>query len=66
MHKIKEKEVINMNNYIYPIPNNYLRIIMDELKKINETLNRIEKEMNEQTIKKEKKYLEKDDNYYMI
>ena len=42
-----------MNNYIYPIPNNYLRIIMDELKKINETLNRIEKEMNEQTIKKE-------------
>ena len=66
MHKRKEKEVINMNNYIYPIPNNYLRIIMDELKKINETLNRIEKEMNEQTIKKEKKYLEKDDNYYMI
>lgn len=55
-----------MNNYIYPIPNNYFKIIIDELKKINETLSRIENKTKEQTIKKETNYLEKDDNYYMI
>ena len=55
-----------MNNYIYPIPNNYLKQLIDEIRRINETLSRIEKLSTEQTIKKDKNYLEKDDNYYMI
>ena len=55
-----------MNNYVYPIPNNYYQLIIEELRKINITLQRIESNTKEQNIKKENKYLEKDDNYYMI
>ena len=55
-----------MNNYIYPLPNNYQQIILSELKRINDTLEKIERIINKKDNKDEKNYLEKDDNYYMI
>ncbi len=54
-----------MNNFIYPPQNNYYQIIIEELRRINDTLKKIDNKLNE-THKKENKYLEKDDNYYMI
>lgn len=54
-----------MNNFIYP-PANYHQIIIEELRKINNTLTKIEKKTSHDNTKKEKNYLEKDDNYYMI
>ena len=55
-----------MNNYLYPIPNNYHQVIIEELKKINTNLQILERKISEQDKKKENNYLEKDDNYYMI
>ena len=54
-----------MNNYMYP-PTNNNYILLEELKKINQTLKNIEKKLDEINPPKVKKYLEKDDNYYMI
>jgi hypothetical protein len=55
-----------MNNYIYPIPKNFQQVVIEELKKVNETLYNIEKQIPKEKKKKEKNYLEKDDNYHMI
>lgn len=54
-----------MNNFIYPTPT-YQQLLLEELKKINNTLLRIEKNITNNNVKKDNKYLEKDDNYYMI
>ena len=54
-----------MNNFIYPTPN-IQQLIIDELKKMNNTLTKIEKKLSPDNTKKENNYLEKDDNYYMI
>lgn len=54
-----------MNNFIYPTPN-IQQLIIEELKKINNTLTKIEKSLSINNVKKENNYLEKDDNYYMI
>ena len=48
-----------MNNFIYP-PANYHQIIIEELRKINNTLTKIEKKTSHDNTKKEKNYLEKD------
>ena len=55
-----------MNNIIYPLPNNPHQQILEQLLLINESLKRIEKKLDNKIIKKEKNYLEKDDNYYVI
>ena len=54
-----------MNNFIYPTPN-IQQLIIDELKKINNTLTKIEKKISVNNVNKENNYLENDDNYYMI
>ena len=54
-----------MNNFIYP-PTNYHQIIIEELRKINNTLTIKKKKISPDNTKKENNYLEKDDNYYMI
>ena len=55
-----------MNNYIYPIPKNSQQVIIEELKKINDTLIKIEKKINKKDNTKTSDYLENDNNYYMI
>ena len=65
MHKIKAERRVKLNNYMYP-PTNNNYILLEELKKINQTLKNIEKKLDEINPPKVKKYLEKDDNYYMI
>lgn len=55
-----------MNNYMYPIPQSLTIQTLEELKKINERLKNIELKLNEISKKEENKYLEKDDNYYII
>ncbi len=55
-----------MNNYIYPFIDNYQKIILDELNKINIKLIKIEKLLSKEDVNKENNYLENDDNYYMI
>lgn len=52
-----------MNNYPYFMQQDLTPIIIDELKKINETLRKIEKKLDKEKINN---YLEKDDNYYII
>ena len=54
-----------MNNFIYPSPN-FQQLLLEELKKLNNTLLKIEKKISNNSVKKENNYLEKDDNYYMI
>ena len=65
MHKIKAERRVKLNNYMYP-PTNNNYILLEELKKLNQTLKNIEKKLDEINPPKVKKYLEKDDNYYMI
>lgn len=57
-----------MNNFSYPfIPINNNQNILEELIKINENLKKIEFILNKQIENKNNnKYLEKDENYYMI
>lgn len=55
-----------MNNYIYPMPPSLQQQTLEELKRINERLKNIESKLNELSKKEENKYLEKDDNYYII
>lgn len=55
-----------MNNYVYPMPSSYTIQTIEELKKINEKLKNIESKLNEISKREENKYLEKDDNYYII
>ena len=55
-----------MNNYLYPFPPSPSNPLIEELKKINAKLDNIEKKLNEMKKKEENKYLEKDDNYYII
>ena len=55
---------MNQFPYILPIQNN--QIILDELLKMKEQLTRIENAIKKLNKKKEKNYLEKDDNYYII
>lgn len=55
-----------MNNYMYHFPQNPIQQVLEELRKINEHLNKIENQVNEITKKEKNKYLEKDDNYYII
>ncbi len=54
-----------MNNLPYPFPQDLNNIIIQELKNINDTLKKIEYIISKNN-KTENKYLEKDDNYYMI
>lgn len=55
-----------MNNYMYPFPPSPNPPLYEELKKINKKLDNIEQKLNEIKKKEENKYLEKDDNYYII
>ena len=58
-----------MNNYPFPMmpqnSNNSQRIL-EELTAIRETLKKIENHLEKEEQKKKNKYLEKDDNYYIV
>lgn len=56
-----------MNNipYLYQQPENNYYLLINELKKINETLKQIEEKINQKS-SINKSYLEKDDNYYIV
>lgn len=56
-----------MNNYSFPFfPTNDLNYIINELKKIQDGLNIINKKIDNINKENADKYLKKDDNYYMI
>ena len=57
-----------MNNFpiFYPPINNPFINSQDELLKIKEKINNLEERIKILEEEKEKKYLKKDDNYYMI
>ena len=56
-----------MNNYPFPMmPMNQNQKILEELIRIREILQQIEKNTEKKEPKKENKYLEKDDNFYMV
>ena len=43
-----------MNNFIYPPQNNYYQIIIEELRRINDTLKKIDNKLNETHKKQDK------------
>lgn len=55
-----------MNNYIYPLPPSLTQQTLEELRKIDKRLEQIEVKLNEIVKKEENKYLDKDDNFYII
>ena len=55
-----------MNPYPFQPYPNFLGQIVEELRRINEQLMNLENKINTLTMTKEKNYMEKDDNYYII
>ena len=54
-----------MNNIPYMYPNNFEQCILNELKRLNETLKEIETQLRNNN-SKENNYLQKDNTYHMI
>ena len=58
-----------MNNFSYPFPpinNNYFINIPEEIIKLRERINILEKKIKNIENNNDNNYLKKDDNYYMI
>ena len=55
-----------MNQFSYIYPNNFESCLLNELKKMNEILKEINKNLEEKKKNPEMDYLQKDNTYHMI